>query len=248
MAQNIYDNDDFFAGYGKLDRSLRGLDGAPEWPALRALVPDLKCKRVVDLGCGFGWFCRWAAEQGAESVRGVDLSENMLARARASTTDSRVSYERGDLETFTLPRNAFDLVYSSLTIHYLTDLDALFGNVQQALVEGGSFVFSVEHPLFTAPSKPSWVTDEHGRSTWPLDDYLAEGPRITNWLAPGVVKQHHTMSSYVNALLRAGFGLAHLAEWAPTDAQIAEHPDWAVERHRPPFMLVAARRPKCEAP
>jgi ubiquinone/menaquinone biosynthesis C-methylase UbiE len=37
---------------------------------------------VLDLGCGFGAFARWAREMGADSVLGVDRSENMLARAR----------------------------------------------------------------------------------------------------------------------------------------------------------------------
>lgn len=56
MAQNIYDTPAFFAGYQQLPRAVHGLDGAPEWPALQALVPPLQGLRVVDLG----WFCRWA--------------------------------------------------------------------------------------------------------------------------------------------------------------------------------------------
>ena len=68
MAQNIYDDPEFFERYSRLDRSVEGLAGAPEWPALRALLPDLRGLRVVDLGCGFGWFCRWAREQGAARV------------------------------------------------------------------------------------------------------------------------------------------------------------------------------------
>lgn len=52
MAQNIYDNPDFFTGYSQLPRQVLGLDGAPEWPAIRAMLPDLRGKRVVDLGCG----------------------------------------------------------------------------------------------------------------------------------------------------------------------------------------------------
>ena len=65
IAQNIYDNPDFFAGYSQLPRQVRGLDGAPEWPAIRAMLPALSGKRVVDLGCGFGWASRWMREQGA---------------------------------------------------------------------------------------------------------------------------------------------------------------------------------------
>lgn len=68
MAQNIYDNPDFFAGYIQLPRQVQGLDGAPEWPATRAMLPDLSGRRVIDLGCGFGWASRWMREQGAASV------------------------------------------------------------------------------------------------------------------------------------------------------------------------------------
>ncbi len=68
MAQNIYDNPDFFSGYSQLPRQVQGLSGAPEWPAIRALLPDLADKRIVDLGCGFGWASRWMREQGATSV------------------------------------------------------------------------------------------------------------------------------------------------------------------------------------
>ena len=48
MTQNIYDNDEFFAGYSRLPRSVGGLDDAPEWPALRALMPDLHGRKVLD--------------------------------------------------------------------------------------------------------------------------------------------------------------------------------------------------------
>src|SRR3546814_16699740 len=96
MAQNIYDRDDFFDGYSRLPRSQHGLDGAPEWPAIRALLPAMAGRRVVDLGCGFGWFARWARSAGAASVLGLDLSDNMLASARAATAASAHRYEKTD--------------------------------------------------------------------------------------------------------------------------------------------------------
>lgn len=52
MGQNIHDDPAFFAAYGKMPRSRDGLDGAPEWSAVRALLPDLDGCRVLDLGCG----------------------------------------------------------------------------------------------------------------------------------------------------------------------------------------------------
>lgn len=240
-TQNIYDDDAFFAGYSRLPRSVQGLDGAPEWPVLRALLPDLRGLRVVDLGCGYGWFCRFAREQGAAEVLGLDVSEKMLARAREMTSDPAIQYQRADLESVALPDEIFDLAYSSLALHYLVHLDRLVANVSRALSPGGRFVFSAEHPLFTAPSEPGWI-ETAGRKIWPLDRYLDEGPRVTDWLAPGVVKQHRTIGTYLNLLIRCGFRIDHVEEWGPTAAQIAAHPEWAVERDRPPFLLVAATR------
>ena len=242
MTQNIYDDPGFFEGYSRLPRSLLGLDGAPEWPALRALFPDLRGRSVVDLGCGYGWFCRWARQQGAARVLGIDVSEKMLARARVAAADPAIEYRRADLERLDLPPKAFDLAYSSLALHYVEDLACLLAAVHRALSAGGRFVFSVEHPIFTAPSEPGWSADADGRKTWPVDGYLCQGPRRTDWLAKGVVKQHRTVAGYVNLLLQQGFALTHLEEWGPSDEQIAARPALAEERERPPFLIVAARK------
>lgn len=241
MTQNIYDDEQFFAGYSRLPRSVEGLDGAPEWPALRALLPDLRGLDVLDLGCGFGWFCRWARQQGAAHVLGVDVSEKMLARARATTEDPAITYSRADLERLQLPAS-FDLVYSSLALHYIEALDRLMATVHRSLVHGGRLVFSVEHPIYTAPDEPGWSIDAAGRKTWPLDGYLEEGPRSTDWLTRGVIKQHRTIATYLNLLLGLGFAISHVEEWGPTREQIAARPELADERQRPPFLLVAGRR------
>jgi ubiquinone/menaquinone biosynthesis C-methylase UbiE len=242
MAQNIYDDEGFFAEYSRLPRSVDGLSAAPEWPALRAMLPDLHGKRVVDLGCGFGWFCRSARAQGAVRVLGIDVSEKMLARAKDDTRDEAITYIRSDLEHLELPPASFDLAYSSLAFHYIQDFGGLIGRVHRALAEGGHLIFSVEHPIYTAPSEPKFVMNSSGRPTWPLDGYLDEGPRSTDWLAKGVIKQHRTIATYLNTLMDAGFMLSRLAEWGPTPEHIAAHPDWADDQQRPPFLLISARR------
>jgi SAM-dependent methyltransferase len=242
MTQNIYDNEEFFEGYTRLPRSVDGLDGAPEWPALRTLLPDPRGLRILDLGCGFGWFCRWARQQGATHVLGIDVSERMLARALATTADAAITYTRADLEHLELPPTSFDLVYSSLALHYVMSLDRLLAQVHAGLVPGGCLVFSVEHPIYTAPAHPGWSVDVAGRKTWPIDRYLAEGPRSTDWLTKGVIKQHRTVATYINVLLERGFAVSRVEEWGPTDAQIAAQPSLSEERDRPPFLLVAARR------
>ncbi|WP_213776064.1 class I SAM-dependent methyltransferase [Caballeronia sp. dw_276] len=242
MTQNIYDDPSFFDAYSKMGRSLHGLAGAAEWPALRALLPELRGLKVVDLGCGYGWFCRWAQEQGALSVLGLDVSEKMLERARSLSGASAITYAKADLEQLDIPPASFDLAYSSLAFHYIEDLRGLLDKIHRALVPGASLIFSIEHPIYMAPRNPDWLIDAAGRKSWPLDNYQHEGPRVTNWLADGVVKQHRTMGTLLNQLIAAGFAIAHVQEWGPTDAEVAERPELAEERERPMMLLVSARR------
>jgi hypothetical protein len=101
----------------------------------------------------------------------------------------------------------------------------------------------VEHPIYTAPSHPGWVTDESDNHVWPLNRYLDESARITDWLAPGVVKYHRTVATYVNTLIKQGFRILHLEDWGPTTEQIAAWPEIGVERERPFFLLLSAEQP-----
>lgn len=71
MKENKYDDNIFFQKYSQMSRSQQGLAGAGEWETLRKLLPDFKDKRVLDLGCGYGWHCIYAMEHGASSVVGV---------------------------------------------------------------------------------------------------------------------------------------------------------------------------------
>ncbi|MFC7065596.1 class I SAM-dependent methyltransferase [Brucella rhizosphaerae] len=242
MAQNIYDRTDFFSAYSQLPRSVYGLDGAPEWPCIRSLLPDLSGKDIADLGCGFGWFSRFAREQGAASVTGYDLSENMLERARHDTQDHAIHYVQADMETLELPEARFDLVYSSLAFHYIRDFPRLLNTIHQALRPGSHFIFTIEHPIFMAPLKPGWIVDEDQSKHWPVDHYSVEGERRTDWLAEGVIKYHRRLSTTVNALIEAGFAVKNLEEWRPTPAQIEAMPALRDEVERPMLLIVSASR------
>lgn len=242
MAQNIYDDPVFFAGYSQLPRQVEGLDGAAEWPAIRAMLPELAGKRVADLGCGFGWASRWMREQGATSVLGLDLSQNMLARAENDTSDPAIEYHIADLDTLDLPEASFNLVYSSLTFHYVRNFRRLIGMIHTALVPGGDLVFSIEHPIFMAAAHPHWICDEDGRKTWPVNGYSVEGERRTDWFADGVLKYHRTLGTTLNTLISEGFDLQKIEEFAPTPEQIKQMPDLAEEMERPMMLLISARK------
>jgi len=240
MAQNIYDQPEFFDRYSQLRRSVYGLDGAPEWPSIRALLPNLSGKSVVDLGCGYGWFARWARQHDALRVLGLDLSERMIARAKADTDDPAIEYMIADLEHVELPEGAFDMAYSSLTFHYIVDFSRLVGMVRRALRPSAQFIFTIEHPIYMAPTDPNWLVNERGK-TWPINRYAVEGERTTDWLAKGVVKRHRRIGTTLNTLIRAGFTIRHVDEWAPTAEQVAANPALADELERPMMMIVSAQ-------
>jgi SAM-dependent methyltransferase len=241
MRQNKYDDPEFFANYSQMARSIGGLEAAGEWPAFRELLPTLRDKNVLDLGCGFGWHCRYAREQQARSVVGIDLSEKMLARARASTNDSAIEYRRLAIEDIDFSAGEFDVVLSSLALHYVEHFDLVCRKVHSCLVAGGTFVLSVEHPVFTARASQDWYYGGHGeRLHWPLDHYQEEGPRQARFLDHEVVKYHRTVATYVNTLLDSGFTLTKLSEPQPTQELLDTHPAWQDETRRPMFLLIAA--------
>ena len=244
-AQNIYDDPEFFAGYARLPRSEHGLEAVFEWPAFQRLLPaSLQDKRVLDLGCGVGYFAREARARGAREVVGVDISERMLDEARSRTSDPGITYVRAELDRFAPREATFDLVVSSLALHYIADYRGLVQRVAACLVPGGRFAFSVEHPIFTAYGSGDWYKGPDGAVLhWPVDRYREEGERRTHWFVDGVVKYHRTIETYVNTLLNADLCLKRLEEPEAEPAQLAERPAWREERRRPPFLLLAADLP-----
>lgn len=242
MRENAYDRQAFFDQYCQMDRSVKGLSGAGEWHALKKLMPDLAGKRVLDLGCGFGWHCRWAMEQGAQSAVGIDLSERMLQEAKRRNPAPGIQYQRCAIEDYAYPPQAFDVVISSLALHYVADFDALCQKVAETLVLGGHFVFSVEHPIFTAQGPQDWLYDSAGTPLcWPVDRYFEEGKREAVFLGEQVVKYHKTLTTYVTTLLRCGFTLTGLVEPKP-DPSMMDLPGMKDELRRPMMLLIAAER------
>lgn len=227
-----------------MPRSVHGLESAGEWPLFRALLPDLCGRRLLDLGCGFGWHCRYARQAGSRFAVGVDLSTNMLARARAASGDSAIQYVNGAIEDIDFQPGAFDVVLSALALHYVERFDVVCRNVYRWLRPGGNFVFSVEHPMFTALAVQQWCLGPSGeRLHWPVDDYQREGARHTQWMADDVIKYHRTIAAYVNPLIDSGLHMAKLLEPEPTHEMLARHPEWKDECRRPTFLLIAAAKP-----
>ena len=241
-SQNIYDNQVFFDGYKKLRENAFSANNVEEKPALFSLAPDLLGKAVLDLGCGYGENCAEFKAMGASWILGVDISEKMLAVAREEHPD--IEYVRGDISDLSFVSGTFDVVFSSLAVHYIADFDALAGSVYGLLNDGGYFIFSQEHPLTTAPIPgASWTRDENGVALhYNLTDYGRSGKRTTRWFVDGVEKYHRSFSDIVNALCKAGFVLERMLEPVPSPEILEKDERRDKYFHKPNFLLIKARK------
>lgn len=242
MKENRYDDPIFFEKYSHMPRSEHGLEAAGEWEALQTLLPDFAHKRVLDLGCGYGWHCAYALEHGAAAVTGVDISEKMLAVARKKTGTGNVSYIRAAMEDVDFPDGSFDVVLSSLALHYVASFTDMARKIYRWLAPGGNFVFSIEHPIFTAYGNQDWYRDAEGNILhFPVDNYFFEGVREAVFLGERVTKYHHTLTTVLDGLLACGFTLRRVVEPQPP-ARMLDMEGMRDELRRPMMLLTAARK------
>lgn len=235
--KNIYDENDFFNKYMNMGRSKNGLLGSGEWECLEKQMPDVSGFNILDLGSGFAWHAKYFIDHGANSVDAVDSSINMQERAKEINFSEKINYIISDIEEYEIAENKYDLIFSSLVLHYIKGYKALVSKVYKGLKKGGIFLFSVEHPAFTAEGSEDFLYDEKGNIIcFPLDNYFLEGERDTNFLGSKVPKYHRTLTTYISTLLETGFSLKAIME--PEVASHLRHLDEMKEEYRRPMMLI----------
>ena len=223
-------------------RSIQGLKGAGEWPALKELLPEFTGKQVLDLGCGYGWHCKYAADNGAASILGTDLSQKMLDRAKMINSDDKITYVRCAMEDLDLKPASFDVILSSLAFHYVRDFQPLIQKISHWLSPVGQLVFSVEHPVFTAYGPQDWYYDQDGKIMhFPVDNYYYEGKRDAVFLGEQVIKYHRTLTTYIETLLTNGLTITHVIEPQPPK-HMMDIPGMKDEMRRPMMLLISAKK------
>ncbi|MGI6006656.1 MAG: class I SAM-dependent methyltransferase [Ruminococcus sp.] len=238
----VYDQEEFFKRYADMDRSRRGLSGAGEWHQLKKMFPSLKGKRVLDLGCGYGWHCKYAVDAGARSVIGIDASRKMIEEAVKRNLTPEITYKVCSLEAFDYPENGFECVISNLVLHYIEDLDDIFRKVHRTLCREGIFLLNIEHPVFTSGINQEWIADAQGCLLyWPVDNYFYPGARRVRFLGQEMTKQHHTLTQILMGLLNAGFCLEAVEEAMPSP-KMAEIPGMKDEMRRPMMLMIRGRK------
>lgn len=205
-----------------------------ERPALRALVPALHGGRVLDAGCGAGINLLWLLEQGAGEVVGVDYSQNMIQLARQAAPSDQIRLYVADLNQplDLLSDQSFDLVYSSLVMHYIADQYALFAEFARILRPGGYFVFSTHHPYADHL--------RHGGSYFETR-LLTEEWKMGGGEPYNISFYRRPLDAITDALAQAGFLIERLTEARPTaDYAQAAPESYARQKDSPSFLCIRA--------
>jgi SAM-dependent methyltransferase len=186
---------------------------------------------VLDAGCAAGDHAAWLVAQGARVVA-LDASAAMVALARARL-GATAQVERVDLgRPLPFDDGAFDVIVSSLTLHYLADWVPTLREFARVLRRPGRLVLSTHHPFLTVD-----LVEDYDAVTLVEEGWAGFGD------APVPVRFYHRpMACILGELAAGGFTLCELEEVRPSVEAAARDPELAARlRARPAFLVLDAR-------
>ena len=244
--QNIYDNEVFFDNFKGLRSDEINFNEVIESPIITAMLPDMKGKKVLDIGCGMGQHAIQYSKAGALSVLGTDISEKMLGFAMENNAADNITYKRLAFEDIAQLDEKFDIVTSSLAFDYSQDFEGLMKDVYALINDGGYLVFSMSHPISTAYDG---VYDRYTRTAdgvrlyANLHNYGIEGVRHFKWVVDDYEVYHRKVSTLINAIAKAGFIIEECQESKVPEEILAEHRDkFGGVIHQPDFIFFRCRK------
>jgi ubiquinone/menaquinone biosynthesis C-methylase UbiE len=209
-----------------------GLDWYREYfnkPEMLKFVGNLKGKKVLDAGCGDGYWSRIFAKQGAKVI-GVDLSSMMLEKARQEEEKEELSitYKKcsfTDLSCF--ENESFDVIFSFMALMDGPDCDKATKAFFRILRPEGDLFFNITHPCFVTENH-RWFNDDDEKRKLAVRGYFSDEPYIVRWKFSALRDRNdiknfeslyfpRTVSTYVNELIDAGFMIKRFVEPRPSE-------------------------------
>lgn len=164
-------------------------------------------EKVLDLGCGYGFFTDYFRSIGADAI-GIDGSEKMieLARDRYPITEFSVM----DITMpFAFENNQFDVVFSNQVLMDIKDIDFVFSECKRILKTGGILYYSIVHPAFY---DCHWQKDENGYRYAKVIDRYIQPYQFTQEFWGETEHFHRPLSYYLNIAAKNGFALKETCE------------------------------------
>lgn len=217
-----------------------------EKPAMYAVLPDLRGKRVLAIGCGSGEECQELKTRGALEVVGIDSSPALIELARASYPD--ITFAVRAMEDIAYPINSFDFAYSSLTLHYAASWTDILRRIRATLKPGSEFLFSTHHPIKWGMEKSRTGDQLEYRLSYTLQG--RDGAEIHgDYLTPRAIEErlfneipithwHRPLGDLLRDIRDSGFTLLDFLEPKPLDAVKAKKKNfWLAHQKIPKFAI-----------
>ncbi len=217
-----------------------------EKPAMYSLLPNLKNKNVLCLGCGTGEECASLKSKGAKSVTGIDISKGMIEVAKKNFPD--LVFKTGDVENLKLKKDSYDLIYSSLMMHYINDWVKPLKKIYSLLKPKSKFLFSTHNPVSYAgefTKKGDLRTQLFGyrelnnNIVKVYGDYKKERLIKDIWFGDFKVNYYHRpMSSLLNDIAQTDFKITKCLEPQMTvEAKKNYKSDYIIQSKIPLFII-----------
>lgn len=208
-----------------------------ERPAMMQLLPpSLEGMTVLDAGCAAGWYTEQLISLGAD-VKALDISPEMVEATKRRVGDKATVLQHDLNEALPFQNRSFDMIISSLTLHYLADWEPLFQEFHRVLKPWGQLLFSVHHPFmdFTAFNRPNYFQQEMLVDVWNKQE--AGRVEVTFYRRP--------LQAIINTTTMH-FTLKQLIEPQPIKAFIERYPDsqksYEQFYNNPHFLIVQASK------
>lgn len=187
-------------------------------PNLLRLIDPQKGQRVLEIGCGEGFFARELAKKGSE-VTACDISQELVDLG--VKTGGEVTYRVSKAQDLSwVSPQSVDVVLAVLTLQNMEHLDVVMKEVARTLAPGGRFIFVLNHPVVRVPKGSEWGFDEQTKTQYRrLNAYLSASKTQID-MHPGDSKKksvtytfHRSLQEYMKLLRAAGFCITRLEEW-----------------------------------
>ncbi|WP_129407822.1 class I SAM-dependent methyltransferase [Marinitoga lauensis] len=149
MEKKLKINYNKLASHYENDVDTKSFNAYYERPAMIKTIGNVKGLKVLDAGCGAGYYLEWLIKNKAEKVAGIDFSNKMIDAAKKRVGNKATIIEANLNKKLPFKNEYFDLIISSLTLHYVKNLSFTLNEFSRILKKGGRLVFSIHHPIMT---------------------------------------------------------------------------------------------------